>query len=278
MKLKFVELKQKLKKPDLKSLKNKIKDFDFSKAKEITKDFFENNYKTIGSAVVVASLAVVCGINLVGNVLDNNKSTGIVMTISDVADEQVAYGGNTFEVATMSYADMKTANYEAEQLANLEISEKQVDEILSSKRQDRKDQAALDALTAQSTVDEVEEVTVPTVYDAPVVTTYADANGTYVSIGDYVLTAYCPCPICCGVYSNMENPTTASGTRATAGRTIAADTSVLPFGTEVVINGQVYTVEDRGGAIKGNRIDVFFNSHQEAIQFGRQVATVYRAQ
>ncbi len=275
MKLKFVELKQKLKKPDFAALKTKIKDFDFSKAKETTKEFFENNYKTVGSVVVATALVVVCSVNVVNNIQENNKSTGIVMTISDVAEDEVAYGGATIDVATMSYSDMKTANYEAEQLANLEISEKQVDEILSSKRQDKKDQAALDALTAQNTYDAAEEVVVPTIYDAPTVTTYADENGTYVSIGDYVLTAYCPCPICCGVYSNMENPTTASGTRATAGRTIAADTSVLPFGTEVVINGQVYTVEDRGGAIQGNRIDIFFNSHQDALQFGRQVATVY---
>lgn len=76
----------------------------------------------------------------------------------------------------------------------------------------------------------------------------------------------------------MENPTTASGTRATAGRTIAADTSVLPFGTKVMINGQIYTVEDTGGAIVGNRIDIFFNSHQDALEFGRRVATVYKVQ
>ena len=137
---------------------------------------------------------------------------------------------------------------------------------------------SIDELTAQSTEEATQTVTTTSTYNAPVVTTYADESGTYVSIGDFVLTAYCPCPICCGAYSNMSNPTTASGTTATAGRTIAADTSVLPFGTQVVINGQVYTVEDRGGAIQGNRIDIFFNSHQEALEFGRRVATVYVAQ
>ena len=43
----------------------------------------------------------------------------------------------------------------------------------------------------------------------------------------------------------------------------------------MVINGVVYTVEDRGGAIKGNRIDIFFTTHQDALNFGRQTADVY---
>ena len=73
----------------------------------------------------------------------------------------------------------------------------------------------------------------------------------------------------------MENPTTASGTTATAGRTIAAPSN-FAFGTQLVINGQVYTVEDRGSAITGNRIDVFFSSHAEALAFGRRSASVYR--
>jgi len=51
---------------------------------------------------------------------------------------------------------------------------------------------------------------------------------------------------------------------------------VLGFGTQVVINGQVYTVEDRGGAIRGNRIDIYFSSHQEALNYGKKYVKVYR--
>lgn len=91
------------------------------------------------------------------------------------------------------------------------------------------------------------------------------------SLGTYKITAYCPCAHCCG----KETGITASGTKATAGRTIAADTSVLPFGTKVVINGHTYTVEDRGGAIKSNKIDIYFNSHQEALNFGVQYLEVF---
>ena len=59
-------------------------------------------------------------------------------------------------------------------------------------------------------------------------------------------TAYCACEYCCGKTDGI----TASGTKATAGRTIAADPS-LPFGTVVVIDGHEYVVEDRGGGVKG---------------------------
>jgi 3D (Asp-Asp-Asp) domain-containing protein len=76
------------------------------------------------------------------------------------------------------------------------------------------------------------------------------------------ITAYCSCPICCGKWADGI---TASGKKATWGM-CAAD---LPFGTMVEIKGiGTFTVEDRGGAIKGNRIDIWFPSHQEALEFG----------
>ena len=79
----------------------------------------------------------------------------------------------------------------------------------------------------------------------------------------YKITAYCPCGKCCG----KTNGRTASGTKATAGRTVAAS-SKFAFGTKLNIGGHIYTVEDRGGAINGNKIDIFVNSHAEALQWG----------
>ena len=79
----------------------------------------------------------------------------------------------------------------------------------------------------------------------------------------YKITAYCPCAKCCG----KTNGRTASGTKATAGRTVAAS-SKFAFGTKLNIGGHIYTVEDRGGAINGNKIDIFVNSHAEALQWG----------
>lgn len=92
-------------------------------------------------------------------------------------------------------------------------------------------------------------------------------------LGEFKLTAYCACAKCCGKTDGI----TASGTKATEGRTIAVDPTVIPYGTEVTINGNTYIAEDCGGAIDGNRIDVYFDSHSEAWDFGVQYADVYLA-
>lgn len=82
-------------------------------------------------------------------------------------------------------------------------------------------------------------------------------------VGYYTLTYYCSCAKCCG----KTNGITAWGTKATAGRTIATSKQ-FAFGTKLIINGHEYVVEDRGGAIQGNKIDVYVNSHSEALQLG----------
>lgn len=89
-------------------------------------------------------------------------------------------------------------------------------------------------------------------------TSSATANGEI-----YKVTAYCACMKCCG----KTNGITAMGTKATQGRTIAAS-SKFAFGTKLSINGHVYTVEDRGGAITGNKIDIYMNSHSAALAWG----------
>lgn len=95
----------------------------------------------------------------------------------------------------------------------------------------------------------------------------SSSQGTY--LGKFKLTAYCACSICCGKWSGGN---TASGTRPTAGRTIAM--AGVPFGTQLMINGHVYTVEDRGTAY--GHVDVFMGNHSDALQFGLQYADVYQ--
>lgn len=102
--------------------------------------------------------------------------------------------------------------------------------------------------------------------------TYDDEKGTY--LGSYLLTAYCPCEICCGQWSNTVNPVTASGNPAVEGVTIAAPPE-FAFGTELVINGHTYVVQDRGGAIQGNHLDVYFSSHDRALNFAMGYYDVY---
>lgn len=89
-------------------------------------------------------------------------------------------------------------------------------------------------------------------------------------VEEYVITAYCPCVKCCGKTDGI----TASGEKAVEGVTVAMDKSI-PFGTKIYIYGVgERIVQDRGGAIKGNRIDLYFDSHQEALNFGRQTKEV----
>lgn len=92
------------------------------------------------------------------------------------------------------------------------------------------------------------------------------------SLGEFVITAYCPCEKCCGEYADGI---TASGTVATEGRTCAVDPDVIPLGTEIEIDGVKYIAEDVGGAIKGNRIDICFNDHRSAVMYGVKCKEVY---
>lgn len=90
-------------------------------------------------------------------------------------------------------------------------------------------------------------------------------------LGTFTITAYCGCKKCCG-----GSKKTATGTTPTEGRTIAADTSILPYGTQVVIDGIVYTVEDCGSGVSGNHIDIFFATHKKAMAFGKKSMKVYK--
>ena len=90
-------------------------------------------------------------------------------------------------------------------------------------------------------------------------------SGTY--LGNFKLTAYCACSKCCGKSDGI----TASGTKATQGRTVAM--GGVPLGTKISINGKTYVVEDRG-TVYGH-VDIFFNSHSAALQFGKKYADVY---
>ena len=98
--------------------------------------------------------------------------------------------------------------------------------------------------------------------------TEIEEENKLVSLGTFKLTAYCPCTKCCG----KDDGITASGTIATQGRTIACNS--LPAGTEVVIKEQTYIVEDTGN-LGDKTIDIFFDSHQEALIFGKQYEEVF---
>ena len=93
-------------------------------------------------------------------------------------------------------------------------------------------------------------------------------------IGEFKTTGYCGenYPHIC---NNGDSTYTATMTRPKQGRTIAVDPNVIPYGSKVRINGVEYIAEDCGGAIKGNRIDIFFTSHDSALSYGVQTCEVW---
>ena len=112
--------------------------------------------------------------------------------------------------------------------------------------------------------------TVPVQYEDPQESEKIEAALDWHYIEDCELTAYCPCAVCCG----KEDGITATGTVAQEGVTIAVDPDVIPLGSWVEIDGHTYHAEDVGGAVNGNHIDIYFNSHDAAWDFGHRYANV----
>lgn len=105
----------------------------------------------------------------------------------------------------------------------------------------------------------------------------ASVAGVEPKVATLNTSAYCACVRCCG----KSNGITSSGAQATEWHTVAAG-SGYPIGTVIYIpaladkpNGGWFVVQDRGGAISNNRIDIYMGSHSSAIQFGRRNLECY---
>jgi len=104
-------------------------------------------------------------------------------------------------------------------------------------------------------------------------TTYAvEPTGPTYEEKTFFVTAYCPCEKCCG---NFADGITSNGHKIIDGDRFVAAPKSFAFGTIMDIPGYgTVAVKDRGGAIKGNKLDVFFNTHQEALNWGVKRLTV----
>ena len=92
-------------------------------------------------------------------------------------------------------------------------------------------------------------------------------------LGKFYVTHYCPCSQCCGVGGGKI---TASGTVPKAGRTVGVNPNLIPYGTKLRIGGKDgYVAEDTGGGIGWNHIDIYCNTHQEALNAGVGYKKVY---
>ena len=112
----------------------------------------------------------------------------------------------------------------------------------------------------------VEQETSQEEYEEDIPQENTSSNGEY--LGTYTLTAYCGCEACNGGNAGI----TAMGVEPSEGWTVACNS--LPLGTQISINGNTYEVQDTGNMDDGT-IDIFMNSHDEALNFGVQSADVY---
>lgn len=94
------------------------------------------------------------------------------------------------------------------------------------------------------------------------------------SLGVFKTTGYCPCKSCSGGWGRH----TSTGAVAASSHTIAVDPSVIPYGSRVMINGVIYTAEDKGGGVKGRHIDIFYDTHAESKHHGIQNTEVFLIQ
>ena len=152
--------------------------------------------------------------------------------------------GTTNKVLQQGKDGLKEVTYKVKYQNEVEIEKTVISEVVITEPVDR--------------IVQVQKVQTSRSSTLPRTTSTSTTGGT-----TYKITAYCPCSKCCGKATGR----TASGTKATAGRTVAAS-SKFAFGTKLNIGGHIYTVEDRGGAVNGNKIDIFVNTHAEALQWG----------
>jgi 3D (Asp-Asp-Asp) domain-containing protein len=253
------------------------------------KKFITENYKTIGSVVVVAAMLIACIATIIQKRTANTEVMAKMISITPLYENNInepAFNRMSYYASGISGADETQvgirdevgAYSDAKELTDEQAKNKfALESLLASNTRD--DTAASEArrrrskYTLNNTTNVGSGVTVTISNNSSGSTggtaQYANnSDGTY--LGQFLLTGYCPCVICCG----KTDKVTASGAIATSNHTIAAD-SRYSFGTKMIILGQVYTVEDRGGAIQGNHIDVYFDTHAEALQFGKKYADVY---
>lgn len=253
------------------------------------KKFITENYKTIGSVVVVAAMLIACIATVIQKRSANTEVMAKMISITPLYENNInepAFNRMSYYASGISGADETQvgirdevgAYSDAKELTDEQAKNKfALESLLASNTRD--DTAASEArrrrskytLNNTTNVGSGVNVTISNNSSGSTGGTAQYANnsdGTY--LGRFLLTGYCPCVICCG----KTDKVTASGAIATSNHTIAAD-SRYSFGTKMIILGQVYTVEDRGGAIQGNHIDVYFDTHAEALQFGTKYADVY---
>lgn len=192
----------------------------------------------------------------------NSKADAINDLIRQAKEEEIAAQKKAEEEAAAAAAAQQAAAEAEAEAARKQAAEAEAARVAAAAKADTDTSSSSGSSSSDSSASSTTTES-PSASD----TSSSSSSGTY--LGRFKLTGYCSCSICTGQWSGGS---TASGTTPTAGRTIAM--GGVPFGTKLMINGQVYTVEDRGTAY--GHVDIFCSSHSEALSFGVQYADVYQ--
>ena len=223
-----------------------------------------NMMNTMRRGLATTAMSLVCLMAGTMNTLAaTDAGTELVSQIDAAAGEET--NGTSTEAAQTPSGPAsdpelirKQTNAAAEEAADTNASEAEVAAFSNESAQmeaENADEAAMTENTDTNAAAEAQEAEAP----------------AEIYAGRFTTTAYCSCRRCCRGGKNR----TKSGTIPQAGHTISADLRVFPLGTKLRINGVVYTVEDSGSGIRGNKLDIFFNSNSQALQYGKRSADVY---
>ena len=277
-------------------------DFDYDDYEEIVeKKPFKERLRNFFFGVVILALVAVVAAALISRHMEQTKSYGRIVAAGELYEAPIyetRYQAITYESLHPELSKNKevekavetATEAKSQQEEKAEASEKARENIIkisSSKdsvREMTKQRAEKYKINEISTEDAVTigPTTGPTAagmdenlgyyVGGPSQPIYMDPEAVGAEyLGEWEITAYCACVLCC----DKSDGITASGAMVQANHTVAGPKE-FPFGTKLIIKGQLYVVEDRGGGIHGHRIDIYFNTHQEANNFGRQHLDVYR--
>lgn len=180
----------------------------------------------------------------------------------------------TNKVITEGKDGLKEITYRAKYKNDIEIERTIISETILQEPVNKVVQVKNNVVTSRSDVERTAKTTTATTTTN---TLAKRVEGKTPIVKSFNTSAYCSCSKCCGKSTGI----TSSGARASSWYTVAAGKG-YPIGTIIYIpalknkpNGGWFVVQDRGGAISNNKLDVFVGSHSQALQFGRKTLEAY---
>lgn len=215
------------------------------------------------SAAACTALCMLWCIMVVSKVQDAGESTEQISVTEEIHSEQQDPPQETVSVESETQETSETPEIEVNEINETSVQENSVSIVSENEN------SAVQK--TESEIDRSGGVAKSIEVNRSGSTLKETGNVSY--LGTFRTTAYCACVSCSEGWGNQ----TATGVPARPNHTIAVDPKVIKLGSKVVIDGKEYVAEDTGGAIKGNKIDIYFANHAEAMKFGVRSKEVYLA-